>query len=102
MDNGIRGLIINLNKDFKKIEFSDKIVSRSIEELGIGFLFAPLFHPVLKNVGKLRKETAAARGGRLKPVQLSPAGAARARPQLCFLPREERGQGFEPRARTAP
>ena len=26
LDNGIRGLIINLNKDFKKIEFSDKIV----------------------------------------------------------------------------
>jgi len=26
LDNGIRGLIINLNKGFKKIEFSDKIV----------------------------------------------------------------------------
>jgi len=26
LDNGIRGLVINLNKDFKKIEFSDKIV----------------------------------------------------------------------------
>jgi len=25
-DSGIRGLVINLNKDFKKIEFSDKIV----------------------------------------------------------------------------
>jgi anthranilate phosphoribosyltransferase len=35
---------------------SPHIVSRSIEELGIGFLFAPLFHPVLKNVGNLRKE----------------------------------------------
>jgi anthranilate phosphoribosyltransferase len=32
------------------------IVSTCIEELGIGFLFAPLFHPVLKNVAKLRKE----------------------------------------------
>ena len=32
------------------------IVSSCIEELGIGFLFAPLFHPVLKNVAKLRKE----------------------------------------------
>ena len=26
LDNGIRGLVINLNKDFKKIEFSDKVV----------------------------------------------------------------------------
>lgn len=26
LDNGIRGLVINLDKDFKKIEFSDKIV----------------------------------------------------------------------------
>lgn len=26
LDNGIRGLVINLNKDFKKMEFSDKIV----------------------------------------------------------------------------
>jgi anthranilate phosphoribosyltransferase len=32
------------------------IVSSCIEKLGIGFLFAPLFHPVLKNVSKLRKE----------------------------------------------
>ena len=26
LDSGIRGLVINLNKDFKKIEFSDKII----------------------------------------------------------------------------
>jgi UDP-N-acetylmuramate dehydrogenase len=26
LDSGIRGLVINLNKDFKKIEFSDKIL----------------------------------------------------------------------------
>ncbi|HCL90181.1 MAG TPA: hypothetical protein DHW70_02485 [Candidatus Atribacteria bacterium] len=26
LDGGIRGLVINLNKDFKKIEFSDKII----------------------------------------------------------------------------
>src|SRR5919112_406819 len=32
------------------------VVSSCIEELGIGFLFAPLFHPVLKNVAELRKE----------------------------------------------
>ena len=31
LDNGIRGLVINLNKDFKKIEFSDKIVKVGAE-----------------------------------------------------------------------
>jgi anthranilate phosphoribosyltransferase len=31
-------------------------VSREIEHLGIGFLFAPVFHPLLKNVSQLRKD----------------------------------------------
>ncbi|MGE0242871.1 MAG: anthranilate phosphoribosyltransferase [Nitrososphaeraceae archaeon] len=31
-------------------------VSRGIEKLGIGFLFAPIFHPLLKNVSQLRKD----------------------------------------------
>jgi anthranilate phosphoribosyltransferase len=31
-------------------------VERSIEEIGIGFLFAPNFHPALKHVAKTRKE----------------------------------------------
>ena len=34
---------------------SPDMVSWSIEKLGIGFLFAPIFHPILKNVSKLRK-----------------------------------------------
>ncbi|MFB5599153.1 MAG: anthranilate phosphoribosyltransferase [Nitrososphaeraceae archaeon] len=29
--------------------------SKSIEKIGIGFLFAPFFHPILKNVSKIRK-----------------------------------------------
>ncbi|MFH1684778.1 MAG: anthranilate phosphoribosyltransferase, partial [Candidatus Micrarchaeota archaeon] len=31
-------------------------VARSIEELGIGFMFAPLFHPSMKNIMPIRKE----------------------------------------------
>ncbi len=31
-------------------------VARSIEALGIGFMFAPLFHPSMKNVMPIRKE----------------------------------------------
>ncbi len=35
---------------------SPHTVSCNIEKLGIGFLFAPIFHPILKNVSKLRKD----------------------------------------------
>ncbi|MEM3737505.1 MAG: anthranilate phosphoribosyltransferase [Candidatus Bathyarchaeia archaeon] len=38
------------------IQASPKIVEECIEELGIGFIFAPLFHPAMKNVAKVRKE----------------------------------------------
>jgi anthranilate phosphoribosyltransferase len=31
-------------------------VGRCIDEVGIGFLFAPLFHPAMKNVAPVRKE----------------------------------------------
>lgn len=34
---------------------SPHMVSCNIEKLGIGFLFAPIFHPILKNVSTLRK-----------------------------------------------
>ena len=42
LDNGIRGLVINLNKDFKKIEFSDKII-----KVGAGVSLAYLSKMVL-------------------------------------------------------
>ena len=42
LDSGIRGLVINLNKDFKKIEFSDKIV-----KVGAGVSLAYLSKIVL-------------------------------------------------------
>ncbi|HSE99478.1 MAG TPA: anthranilate phosphoribosyltransferase [Nitrososphaeraceae archaeon] len=35
---------------------SPQMVSCNIEKIGIGFLFAPIFHPILKNVSKLRKD----------------------------------------------
>ena len=35
---------------------SPHAISCSIEKIGIGFLFAPIFHPILKNVSKLRKD----------------------------------------------
>jgi len=39
-----------------KIELTSEEVSRQIEEIGLGFMFAPLFHPSMKNVIKQRRE----------------------------------------------
>jgi anthranilate phosphoribosyltransferase len=39
-----------------KIELTPEEVSRQIEEIGLGFMFAPLFHPSMKNVIKQRRE----------------------------------------------
>jgi anthranilate phosphoribosyltransferase len=39
-----------------KIELNADEVKKSIEEVGLGFMFAPLFHPAMKNVVPVRKE----------------------------------------------
>ena len=38
------------------IHLSPEQISRSIEEVGIGFMFAPNHHPAMKNVAPVRKE----------------------------------------------
>lgn len=38
------------------IEMSPQQVAKAIEEVGIGFLFAPIFHPAMKNVIRQRRE----------------------------------------------
>ena len=42
---------VNLNLNPKQVE-------KTIENVGIGFMFAPLFHPAMKNVQSVRKELA--------------------------------------------
>ncbi|MBI2638816.1 anthranilate phosphoribosyltransferase [Candidatus Peregrinibacteria bacterium] len=39
-----------------KIELPPETVNRAIRELGIGFIFAPMFHPVMKRVAPVRKK----------------------------------------------
>lgn len=39
-----------------KLELTPEQVARCIDEIGIGFVFAPLFHPAIKNVAGVRKE----------------------------------------------
>jgi len=39
-----------------KIDLDPKKVEKCIEQIGIGFMFAPIFNPAMKNVAKARKE----------------------------------------------
>lgn len=39
-----------------KLELSAEQVARCIDEIGIGFIFAPLFHPAMQQVAPVRKE----------------------------------------------
>lgn len=39
-----------------KIDVTPKVMETAIKEIGIGFLFAPLYHPALKDVAQIRKE----------------------------------------------
>lgn len=45
----LEALGLNLNQDYAQIE-------KSIEKIGIGFMFAPHFHPSMKRVASIRKE----------------------------------------------
>jgi len=38
------------------IEVSAQVMEKAIKEIGIGFLYAPLYHPVLGRVAKVRRE----------------------------------------------
>jgi len=38
-----------------RIDLDPKAVARCIEEVGIGFMFAPLYHPAFKNVQRVRQ-----------------------------------------------
>ncbi len=41
-----------------KVEQTPEEVARSINEVGIGFMFAPAFHPAMKHAGPVRRELA--------------------------------------------
>ena len=38
------------------LEIEPALVEKAIEEIGIGFMFAPNFHPAMKNVASIRRE----------------------------------------------
>src|SRR3989454_9535566 len=39
-----------------RLEVEPALVEKAIEEIGIGFMFAPNFHPAMKNVASIRRE----------------------------------------------
>lgn len=52
-----------------------EMVERAIEEIGIGFMFAPNFHPAMKNVASVRKEIGVRTVFNILGPLTNPAGA---------------------------
>ncbi len=50
-------------------------VERAIEEVGVGFMFAPVFHPAMKHVAPVRKELGVRTIFNLMGPLINPAGA---------------------------
>src|SRR3989338_94318 len=57
------------------IQLEPKMVEKCIEETGIGFMFAPLFHPAMKYVMNARKETGVRTIFNILGPMTNPAGA---------------------------
>ncbi|OLD12172.1 MAG: anthranilate phosphoribosyltransferase [Crenarchaeota archaeon 13_1_40CM_3_52_17] len=52
-----------------------ELVERAIEEIGIGFMFAPNFHPAMKNVASIRREIGVRTVFNILGPLTNPAGA---------------------------
>ncbi len=59
------------------IELPPEAVSKLIDEVGIGFLFAPIYHPAMKSVAKVRREVGVKSLFNLVGPLSNPAGAKR-------------------------
>jgi len=60
-----------------KTDVGPKTMARCVEDIGIGFLFAPSLHPALKHVGPVRRELKARTVFNLLGPLANPAGASR-------------------------
>ena len=58
-----------------KLDLSSEIVEKSIKNIGVGFIYAPLFHPAMKQVAGLRKEIGVRTIFNLAGPLTNPAGA---------------------------
>ncbi len=69
-----------------KIELSPPQVAACIERCGVGFMFAPAFHPAMKHVGPVRRELGVRTVFNLIAALANPARANR---QLVGVPRPD-------------
>lgn len=58
-----------------KVDLSPELVQRTIEEIGIGFMFAPVFHPAMKRVAGVRKKLGVRTVFNILGPLTNPAGA---------------------------
>ncbi|QQG48539.1 MAG: anthranilate phosphoribosyltransferase [archaeon] len=58
------------------LDMKPEAVKASIEEIGLGFMFAPTFHPAMKAVGPVRRELGVRTIFNLMGPLLNPAGAS--------------------------
>jgi anthranilate phosphoribosyltransferase len=58
-----------------ELEVSCEHIARSIDELGFGFMFAPVHHPAMKHAGPVRRELAARTVFNVLGPLTNPAGA---------------------------
>lgn len=69
-----------------KVTASPAVVERCLAEAGIGFFFAPTFHPSMRHAGPVRRELGLRTAFNLLGPLTNPAGASR---QLVGVPRPE-------------
>src|SRR2546428_1982366 len=58
-----------------KLDIEPMLVQKAIEEIGIGFMFAPNFHPAMKNVASIRREIGVRTVFNILGPLTNPAGA---------------------------
>ncbi|MGC8833670.1 MAG: anthranilate phosphoribosyltransferase [Armatimonadota bacterium] len=69
-----------------ELNLTPEQVAKSIDEIGIGFMFAPLFHPAMKHAAPVRREIGIRTMFNLLGPLVNPAGVTR---QVIGVPRED-------------
>ena len=69
-----------------RVTASPAVVERCLAEAGVGFFFAPTFHPAMKHAGQTRRDLGVRTAFNLLGPLTNPAGATR---QLVGVPRPE-------------
>lgn len=73
--SGMFGAADILEANGVKLELSPEAVKRCIDEAGIGFMFAPVFHPAMKFAGPVRRELGVRTVFNILGPLTNPAGA---------------------------